>query len=386
MSVKISEKLIKNLTPPKHGNRITYDSEIKGFGLRVTAGNVRSFVLNYYSRGRERRITVGKHPEWTVVAARERAMQLRVRINNGVDPLAEREQERSAPTVNELAAEFFERHVVARKRPSSIRNDREMLQGIILPNLSQLRVQSVSKRDLEDLHQKLKATPYRGNRVLALLSKMFSLAIEWGWRTDNPAKGIPRFHEDRRERWLQPEELQRFIEALDAYPDQNAADALRLLMLTGSREMEVLKSEWPQFDLERGVFIKPSHSTKEKKEERIPLNTAALELLTRMKEQSGGKGFLFPGLNGDKPRTTLRRAWVAVCKSANLTGLRIHDLRHSFASHLVSSGVSLHIVGKLLGHSQAQTTMRYAHIQDEALRTASNTFGSIYQNAGKKKT
>jgi len=166
--------------------------------------------------------------------------------------------------------------------------------------------------------------------------------------------------------------------------------------------MEVLKSEWLQYDLERGAFIKPSHSTKEKKEERIPLNTAALELLTRMKEQSGGEGFLFPGLNGDKPRTTLRRTWVQVCKAAALADvvtlqgkrraitryrptIRIHDLRHSFASHLVSNGVSLHIVGKLLGHSQAQTTMRYAHIQDEALRTASNKFGSIYQNAGKKK-
>jgi integrase len=385
MPQKLSEKIIKNLTPPEQGNCITYDTQIPGFGVRVTSAGAVSFVLNYWVHGRERRITIGKHPEWTVLAARNRALDLRREINDGEDPLEKRKQERTSPTMNALAEEFFERHVLAHKRPSSIRNDREMLEGIILPKLGQLRVEAVGKHDLEDLHQELKATPYRGNRVLALLSTMFAYAIEKGWRPDNPARGITKFPEDRRERWLLPQELERFIKALNMYPDQNAADALRLLLLTGSREMEVLKSEWPQFDLERGVFVKPSHSTKEKKTEHVPLSGAALELLTQMKAKSGGEGFLFPGLNGDKPRTTLRRTWVAVCKSTGLTGVRIHDLRHSFASSLVSQGVSLHIVGKLLGHSQAQTTQRYAHIADEALREASNKFGDIFQNAGAKK-
>jgi integrase len=401
MSEKITQRNVKQLTPPKHGNRVHYDKEIPGFGVRITSAGAVSFVLNYHIHGRERRYTIGRHPEWTAIAARERAMQLRVGINDGFDPLKEREQERSAPTVQELAAEFFERHVVAHKRPSSMRNDREMLQGIILPKLGQLRVQSVSKRDLEDLHQKLKATPYRANRVLALLSKMFSLACEWGWCATNPAKGIERFHEDQRERWLTAKELHRFAEALDAYLDQNAADALRLLLLTGAREGEVLKADWPQFDLGRGVWTKPSHHTKEKKIEHVPLSAAALDLLRRMKQNGGATGPLFPGTNG-KPRVTLRRPWVQVCKAAALADvvtlqgkrraitryrptIRIHDLRHSFASHLVSNGVSLHIVGKLLGHTQSETTQRYAHVADEALRDASNRFGDIFQTAGKKK-
>src|SRR5205807_1000008 len=222
------------------------------------------------------------------------------------------------------------------------------------------------------------------NRVLALLSRMCSLAIEWHWVSHNPAQGVLRFHEDRRERWLQPEELLRFIKALNAYQHQNVADALRLLLLTGSRKSEVLNAEWSMFDLQQGLWTKPSSHTKEKQIEHIPLSVQALELLTRVKEQSDGTGFLFPGLNG-QPRTTLRVAWSKICKAAGLTNVRVHDLRHSYASYLVSHGVSLHLVGKLLGHSQAQTTQRYAHVAHQSLRDASNLFGNIFDTASKQK-
>jgi integrase len=213
---------------------------------------------------------------------------------------------------------------------------------------------------------------------------MFSLAIEWDWVSINPAQGIPRFHEDRRERWLQPEELQQFVKALNAYKNQKIADAFRLLLLTGSRKSEVLTAEWSMFDLQQALWTKPSSHTKEKQIEHIPLSVQALELLTKMKEQSDGTSFLFPGLNG-KPRTTLRVAWSQICKAAGLANVRVHDLRHSYASYLVSEGVSLHVVGKLLGHSQAQTTQRYAHVAHQSLRDASNLFGSIFQTAYKQK-
>jgi len=133
---------------------------------------------------------------------------------------------------------------------------------------------------------------------------MFSLAIDWHWLSSNPARGIPRFHEDRRERWLQPEELQRFVEALNAYENQHVADAFRLLLLTGSRKSEVLTAEWSMFDLQQGLWTKPSSQTKEKRIEHIPLSAQAVELLKKMKAQSDGTGFLSLGLNG-KPRTTL---------------------------------------------------------------------------------
>ncbi len=183
---RILQQLIAKLEPPKQGNRITWDGEVPGFGARVTSAGVISFVLEYRIHGRKRRYTIGRYPELTAAAARERAMQLRVGIMDGYDPLEARHQDRLEPTVNDLATEYLTRHAVTHKRASSVRNDRQMINNIIRPALGSLRLQAVGKRDLETLHASFKATPYRANRLLSLLSKMFSLAIEWEWVSDNP--------------------------------------------------------------------------------------------------------------------------------------------------------------------------------------------------------
>jgi integrase len=392
MKKGIGEKSIRSLEAPEAGNRIEWDEKFPGFGVRITASGATSFIIDYYVSGRRRRYTIGRHPGMTASVARARAEALRVRIRDGFDPLAERVQARTEPTVEELAAEYLERCVVPNKRPTSVRNDRQMITGIIIPHIGKLRLKAVGKRDIELLHQSLKATRYRANRVLALLSTMFNYALARKWLGENPARGIEKFPEEKREFWLTVDQIQKFREALDSYSDQNAANALRLLLFTGSREGEVLKAEWEQFDLLRGVWTKPSHNTKQKKVEHVPLSAGILELLQTMKPQASGP--LFPGVRGGA-RTTLRRPWVQACKAVGLVTtkevegkrgpitkyrptVRIHDLRHSFASHLVSNGVSLQIVGKLLGHTQASTTMRYAHLQDEALRAASNQLSEIY--------
>lgn len=377
---------------PESGNRFEWDSEIPGFGVRRTAAGVTSFVLDYRICGRQRRYTIGRHPEWSVAAARLEAGRLRLDIREGSDPMAERNRCRVEPTVADLALEYLERHALINKRPSSIRNDRNMIARVVVPKLGKLRLGAVGRQDIEALHVSLKKAPYAANRVLSLLSKMFSLALDWKWMTENPTKGIQRFEEDKRERWLKPEELQRFRQALDAYSDQNAANALRLLILTGSRAGEVLKAGWEQFDLQRGVWTKPSHNTKQKRVEHVPLSDPTIKLLQSM--PNSGEGPLFPGAKG-ATRVSLRRPWAQVCKAAGLVvtepikgrripmvryrpTLRIHDLRHTYASLLVSNGAPLHVVGKLLGHTQASTTMRYAHFQDDALRAATNHFGEIY--------
>ncbi|HUZ47304.1 MAG TPA: site-specific integrase, partial [Terriglobia bacterium] len=392
---------VKNLTAPKVGSRIFWDSELKGFGVRITAAGVISFILDYRVNGRQRRYTIGRNPEWTSEAARTEAASLKPRISKGYDPLQEKERARGEPTIAELAEEYLERHSIPNKRAGSLRNDRQMLEGIVKPRLGKLRVAAVGRRDIENLHQSLKATPYQANRVLALVSHMFGKAIEWKWAAGNPARGIPRYHEDRRERWLTEDEMHAFTQALDSYSDQNAANALRLLLLTGAREGEVLKADWSEFDLERAVWSKPSHHTKQKKLEHVPLSITAVDLLRKM----GGEdatGPLFPGRYGKGARVTLRRPWVQACKAAGLAEaitkkgkrrmvtrwkptLRIHDLRHSFASHLVSRGTSLQIVGRLIGHTQVATTMRYAHLADSALRDATNIFGDVFAAAAKPK-
>ena len=399
MGKRIVEKSIKKMEAPEQGNRIEWDSEIPGFGVRVTVAGATSFILAYRISGRQRRYTIGRHPELTVAAARIEAGELRARIRDGHDPMEERHQSRIEPTLGDLATEYLERHAVPNKRPTSLRVDRQMIDNIIRPGIGKLRLKAVGRRDIEALHLSLKATPYAANRLLSLLSKMFNLGIQWKWTTDNPARGVPRFQEGKRERWLTTEEIQRFREALDSYADQNAANALRLLMLTGSREGEVLKAEWEQFDFQRGVWTKPSHNTKQKRVEHIPLSAPVLKLLKDMMPKDA-TGALFPGRHGGA-RVSLRRPWIQACKASGLVvaeqvkgkhrmitryrpTVRIHDLRHSYASHLVSNGVSLQIVGKLLGHTQAATTMRYAHLQDETLRAATNRFGDIYSDATTK--
>lgn len=393
MAVRITDKSIKAMKSPVTGNRISWDSEIGGFGARITSAGVRSFVLDYRIASRQRRFTIGRYPEMTVAAGRIRASELRVRVRDGHDPMEERQQGRVEPTMTDLAGDYLERYALPNKRPTSVRNDSQMIDRFIRPELGKFRLKAIGKRDVESLHASLRETPYLANRLLSLLSKMFSLAIEWKWMVENPAHGVARFPEAKRERWLTLEEMQKLRKALDCYKDQNASNALRLLLLTGSRMGEVIKAEWDQFNLSTGVWTKPSHNTKQKRVEHVPLSEPALQLLKSMKIKNA-TGPLFPG-RYDGARTDLKRPWMQACKAAGLVAMeavkgngkkttryhpvvRIHDLRHNYASHLVSNGVSLEIVGKLLGHTQAATTMRYAHIQDAALRTAANQFGDIY--------
>jgi integrase len=206
---------------------------------------------------------------------------------------------------------------------------------------------------------------------------MFSLAIVWGWREDHPVKGIPRYQEEKRDRWLNEEELNRFWETLERYPNHLMTFVLKLLLLTGARKSEVLKATWEQFDLESGVWTKPSHLTKQKKKEHLPLSEQALQLLEQLKKLGKNESqYLFPSQNRDKPIYNIKGFWEKVIKEAKLENVRIHDLRHTHASHLVSSGLSLSIVGKLLGHTQASTTQRYAHLADAPLRQAAQLFGN----------
>jgi len=365
--------------------------------VRITAAGIKSYVLNYRIHGRQRRYTIGRCDEWTVTRARKEAEKLRGEVSDGNDPMAARERERGELTMAELAEKYIEEHALVHKRAGSVRNDRSILSNIVIPRFGRLRLRSITRRDVEQLHASLKATPYHANRVLSLLSKMFSLAIGWGECDENPARGVKRYHEDRKETWLKIRELRALESALADYRDQQVADGIRLLILTGARESEVLKAEWSQFDLERGIWNKPSHATKQRKIEHTPLNRAALGILERMSERRNGSQYLFPGKNG--ARATIQKPWRQICKSAGLAEayeiqgkrrtlmrwrpiLRIHDLRHTFASHLVSSGASLYAVGKLLGHTNPATTARYAHTDDKALRATADVFGKVYRLRG----
>jgi integrase len=329
-------------------------------------------------------LTIGRYPEINASIARSEALQLRDLIRHGGDPIAERQLRRSAPTIKDLFDDYMERHAKVYKRPSSVVNDESHGRNFIVPKLGKVKVANLTRRDVETFHQSMRDRPYRANRVLSLLSKMMNLAKRWDWRGDNPCQGVPRFPEERRDRWLSTEEIERLCDALDKYPIQSTANAVRLTLLTGARRGEILSARWEDFNLELGVWTKPSHHTKQKRTEHVPLSAGALQMVSSMKENSTSP-FLFPGDVPDQPLQDIKKTWAAVCKAANLEGVRLHDLRHTYASHLVSAGMSLPIVGRLLGHTQPQTTARYAHLADDPLRQATDRFASIVAAARSRK-
>jgi integrase len=380
---------------PATGNRITYDrgnEAVRGF-VRVTAGGSRSFIVNYVIGGRERRLTIGAYPEWSAAAAREEAKRLKREVDIGRDPLGERVAYREAPTVHELCDRYLEEHA-AKKRSGA--EDRRMIERTVRPELGARKVAEITYTDIDRLHRKLTKTsarkktgaPYAANRLLALLSKMFSLSIRWGMRSDNPAQGVERNNEERRYRYLSGDELRRLTDALATHSSQSAANAIRLLLLTGARRGEVFSATWDQFDLEAGTWTKPSSHTKQKREHRVPLSAPVRQLLGEMRGEVANPAtptgkrekpfpYLFPARSGDGSMADLKSSWAAICRTANLQGLRLHDLRHTYASVLAGTGFSLPLIGALLGHTQAQTTARYSHLADDPLRAATERVGAI---------
>jgi integrase len=377
MAERLTDKLVKTLPSPDTGNRITYDTEIKGFGLRITASGARSFILNYRTSGRERRYTIGSYPDWSVQAAREEAKRLKRAVDLGQDPMGDRHTERAAPSVKELAQRYLSEHA-ARKAPRACQDDRAMLEKLVIPELGTIKVHEVRHEDLDRLHRQISATrPIRANRVLQLCSKMFSLAVRWGYRADNPAKGWHKNPEPRRTRYLSADELTRLNAALARRSNHPSALAVRLLLLTGARRSEVLGATWDQFDLKSGLWVKPSAHTKQRKEHRVPLSGAAVRLLTEMRARANGSQFLFPGRGSEGPQQDLKRFWTVICRDVGLQDCRLHDLRHTYASILASAGMSLPIIGALLGHTQPNTTARYSHLFDDPLREATERASEV---------
>ena len=377
MAQKLTDRLVRSLPPPPTSNRITYDTEVRGFGIRITSLGAKAFVLNYRANGRERRLTIGSYPDWSVAAAREQAKELKRSIDLGDDPMGRRHEDRASPNVATLAKRYLAEHAV-RKAARSYRDEQSMLEKLVLPALGSLKVHEVRHDDIDRVHRDISARrPIRANRVAQMLSKMFNLAIRWGYRPDNPAKGWHRNPENHRTRYLSNEELQRLGTVLEVHPNKACANVIRLLLLTGARRGEVMAATWDQFDLEKAIWIKPSAHTKQKKEHRVPLSAAALHLLRQLRAQSAESRYVFPGTVPNRPLQEIKGFWAGLCAKAELADCRIHDLRHTYASILASAGLSLPVIGALLGHTQPNTTARYSHLFDDPLREATERVSAV---------
>ena len=404
-----------------------------------------SFAMNYWAEGVERRFRIGDFPTWSATAARAEAKKLRKRIDLGEDPADEKRARREAPTMKDLAERYKAEHL-PNKAARSQKDDWAIIQYEILTVLGDRKVAEVHDGDVAALHAKITArgVPVRANRVLAVLSKMFALTLrrregeDAPWRTQaqgNPCKGIGRNHEEGKERFFSPRELAALSDALGDYGETPAADCIRFIMLTGSRPGEAMTATWSQVEVEPGNWVKPSAHVKQRKIHRVPLGAAALELLDRLRKtrdespRRKQSEFIFPGQSHGEPLKQLRSTWEAVSASAALalwresdkpgvaklvadltatlrrpptadevrtlaakSGLtlppapidaRIYDLRHSFATTGVTSGLTLPIIGRLLGHTQVRTTARYAHVADDPLREAAQKISATIAGAGK---
>jgi len=367
----LTDTLVRKTPAPPHGQVIIKDDEIRGFGVRVTAGGARSFVLGYSVNARERRFTLGAFPVLTAAMAREKAEKLRQQILDGIDPMAERQAEREAPTADALCQRYDEEHL-PRKRPRSVQQDRSRMRRHIRPALGSRKVKDITFADADRLFRKVTREhgPIEANRLHALGSTMFNLAIKWGWRADNPFKFIAKNHEEPRTAHAEGEQLHRLFAALAEHPQRQAANGIKLMLLTGSRKHEVLTARRSDVDLERGVWTRPSRHMKAGRTQVLPLSAAARLVFAEQLAASTSE-WLFPRPQGGEGHmTSLARAWAAICKAAGIAGLRMHDLRHTHASILVNSGASLALVGSLLGHTKSTTTQRYSHFYDDVQRDA----------------
>jgi integrase len=391
--MKLTDKIVATLPVPARGNKRTPDSELAGFNAQVTASGERGYVLRYRIRGRERLYTIGAFPTWTTVAARNRARELRRLVDRGIDPHEQEARERDASlTVREFWAKVYEPLHLPTLRPGPRRNVRSMMTRDILPKLGKLAVKDVDHADVAALHREISGrAPVRANRVKTTVSGLMRYAerphiLENGERIpalrprgSNPAHGVTLNHEEPRQRFLTPAEIARLAAVLDRrqeIPRERSSVALiRFLLLTGARFSEAATATWDQFDLDRGTWTKPSSHTKQKREHTTPLSAPAIALLHQLRETNNG-AFLFPGPTG-RPLVKISHFWASATKQAGLKGVRIHDLRHSFASVLASGGASLLLIGQLLGHTQAATTARYSHLLDDVQREAVERAGAV---------
>lgn len=398
---RLTEKLVRAAEPRADDYQL-FDEEVRGLALVVYPSGAKAFALSYRVSGRQRRIVIGRWPDWTVVAARERAKLLRREIDAGGDPVAERTERREAPRVADLIDRFISEHL-PRLAPRNASDQTSMLRKLVEPEWKNRLVEEITPADVEKLLSKIaegrarpakekpktrrrkalaapKPTPIRANRCGEVLRKMFALAVKWKMREDNPATGFRKRLETERERFLSPAEIERLAAALGAAEDQRAATIIRLCLLTGARLGEVRCARFEQFNLDFLAWSKPAATTKQRRVHRLPISedVAAIVRQRRLAVEKDCP-WLFPGDAEDKdqPVQDLRRFWRGVQAAARLPDVRVHDLRHTFASLLVSGGASLEMIGKLLGHTQHRTTQRYAHLLDAPLRAGVNNVADL---------
>ena len=394
---KLTKSLIDKAVP---GARDTFlwDGAVAGFGVKVSKGGRKSYVCKYRAgngrRAPTRRFTIGTHgAPWTVDQARNEARKILGRVANGEDPAREKQQAGKDLTVGDLCDIYLE-HGIATKKPSTIATDKGRIVRHIKPLLGKKKLRSVTRADImrfvkdvaagktvADIRTRphgraiVKGGNGTATRTVGLLGGIFTFAIDSGHMTDNPVRGVKRFTDKKGDRFLTREEFVTLGRALQSAVQEgenpHALAILNLLILTGARKSEIETLKWSNVDFDKGYLRLSDSKTGQKI---IPLSGAALEILEHL-PRLADKAFVFPAFRGDGHYEGTPKVWRRIRKAAGLEDVRLHDLRHSFASIAVSRGASLSMIGALLGHSSQATTERYAHLHDDPLRSVTEAVG-----------
>lgn len=367
-----TEKLTKRVidaAKPTATDLMIWDTEVRGFGFKITPTGHRSFVYMYRGPdGKQRKPTIGRYGDLTVDQAREQARNLAHQVRTGRDPSLERQQKRAALKLSELCERFLDEHVRPKNSPKTAKDTEAIIRRIVVPKLGNLRVEDLTRADAAKFHGSLHKTPYLGNRCLAMLSKMMNLAEVWGLRPEgtNPCRRVEKFPEEPKNRYLSGDEVGRLAEVLDRHESSSPylVAAIRLLLLTGLRQSEVRTLQWSFIDLDAGRIHLPKTKTGQ---HAIPITAPVRATLAAIPRVSGNP-WVIVGRSPNAPHQDMQPFWQKVRREAGLEDVRIHDLRHSFASFALAGGTSLAVIGKLMGHKNQSTTARYAHLSDDVVR------------------
>lgn len=423
---RISKRSVDALTcEPGKDRAYLWDDQLSGFGVAAHPSGRKVYVVQYRQNGRSRRMAIGQHGVLTPEEARAQAKKLLGSVAHGENPIEVRRAERGVKTFQEVSDLFLEQHARIKSKPRTVEEYERMLRMYLLPAFGTRRVSDISAGDIARMHAKLSDKPATGNRTLALFNTIWNWAGKMKYlpkSAECPSVGVELYPEQSSETFLTSEQLGRLGEALmlaetkgvpwvvdEARPtakhlpkanrttviDPYAVAAIRLLILTGARLREILHAQWKHVDFERCLLLLPDSKTRKKT---IYLSAAALEILQKLPRVSGSN-YVIPGGEprktkknpnpkkkpGGQPRADLKRPWAAISRAAGLEGVRIHDLRHSFAATGAGASLGLPMIGKLLGHSQPRTTQRYAHLAADPMHQAANLIGDQIKAAMEKR-
>jgi integrase len=386
MTVRVTERVAADLQARANDrDQFLFDSLVSGYCLRRTPGGVVIHIAVTRAGGRKSRTSLGRWPAMKTAEARELARMAIADIREGRDPIVERRARLRAAAVNGVTvAEYAERwmeHVRLKRKPKTARDYAHILRNHLLPAFGHRTIAEIRPDDVDALHVKLQATPRMANYVTATFGVMLRHAIQAGLRHDNPCRDVVRYREKGRERFLSPREFATAVEAIDkAVADKTislrAAAGLKLLMLTGARRSEIRAAQWCNVDWERRIIRLPDSKTNTPRT--IHLNDSALDVLRALPREGG---FIVGG-----GEAFLNAAWSVIRARCGLTDVRVHDLRHSYASAALAAGVPLAMVGKLLGHAHAGTTSRYAHLAADDAAAANDVVGAALAAATTRPT